>query len=446
MQVPETRYAKSGDVHVAYQEFGAGSERILLAPGWVSHIEYAWEEPSFAGFLEQLGSFARVVWFDKRGTGLSDRVAGLPILEERMDDLRAVMDAVGWSSATVFGVSEGGSMSALFAASYPARVDSLILYGVFARRLRAPDYPWAPTLEERERWISSLESGWGGDVELSELAPSRVQDLGFRRWFATYGRLSVSPSAAVALARMNTLIDIRGVLPAIRVPTLVLHRTGDRDVQLENGRYLSEQIRGAKFVELAGEDHLPWTGDVAALLGEVEEFVTGGRSPAPTNRVLATVLFSDIVGSTERATVLGDQGWTETLARHNQAVRKELARFSGREVKTTGDGFLAVFDGPARAVRCGAAIQASAKAIGLTVRIGVHTGECEQIGTDIGGIGVHIASRVAHLSDGHHVLATSTVKDLTSGSGIDFRELGERLLKGVSERWRLYEATVPETR
>ena len=446
MKIPETRYAKSAGVHIAYQEFGTGSVNVLLVPGWASHIEYAWEEPSFAGFLERLASFARVVWFDKRGTGLSDRVAGQPILEERMDDLRAVMDAVGWRTTAVFGISEGGSMCALFAATYPDCVHALILYGAFARRLRAPDYPWGPTVEERESWISSLEAGWGGDLELPTLAPSKARDPGFRHWFAAYGRLSVSPSAAVTLARMNANIDIRGILPSIAVPTLVLHRSGDQDVLIGNGRHLAEHIRGARLVELPGDDHLPWVGDTEGLLGEIQEFLTGLRSPGPIDRVLATVLFSDIVGSTRRATELGDQAWRETLLRHNQAIRKELSRFGGREVKTTGDGFLATFDGPARAVRCAAAIQATAQTLGLDLRVGVHTGECELLGTDVGGIGVHIASRVADLSDGRNVLVTSTVKDLTSGSGIAYRDLGERELKGIVGQWRLFEVTVPGSR
>lgn len=442
MEVPETRYAKSGDVHVAYQLFGRGPARLVLIPGWVGHIEYAWEEPSYAWMLERLGSVAQVLWFDKRGTGLSDRVTGLPILEERMDDVRAVMDAVGWPEATLFGISEGGSMSALFAATYPQRATGLILFGAFACRLRNPEYPWAPSLEEREAWIATLEAGWGGKLEVGTLAPSMAHDAGFVRWLASYGRMSVSPSAAVELARMNTYIDIRGVLPAITTPTLVLHRTADRDTPIGNGRYLAEHIPGARFVELAGEDHLPFVGDTGAWIAEVEEFLTGSRPPAPVNRVLSTILFSDIVDSTRLASESGDEAWTKTLQRHNQAARKEIARFGGREIKTTGDGFLATFDGPARAVRCGLSIQAVEKQLGLPVRVGIHTGECELLGADIGGLGVHIASRVADKSDGTNVVTTGTVKDLTSGSGLYFRDLGEVELKGVDEKRRLFEASL----
>jgi class 3 adenylate cyclase len=413
----------------------------VFVPGWVSHIEYAWEEPMAARFMERLGSFSRVVWFDKRGTGLSDRVSGLPILEERMDDLRAVMKAAGVKRAAIFGVSEGGSMSALFAATYPDLVSALILYGAFARRLRAPDYPWAPTRSERETWIRHLEAGWGGDVELDALAPSAAHDAAFRRWFAAYGRLSVSPSAAVAFARMNTDIDIRAVLPSIHVPTLVIHRSGDRDVRVGNGRFLAQHIPGAKWVELPGEDHVWYVGDGDSILEEVQEFVTGTRSPRAADRVLTTVMFTDIIGSTKQARALGDQKWAHLLVRHNQVIRREFARFGGHEVKSTGDGFLATFDGPARGIRCAFAIQRASRDLGLSIRIGLHTGECEVMGEDIGGLAVHLASRVAGKSDGTNVLVTSTLKDLVSGSGIDFHDHGRHVLKGAGRAWRLFEVS-----
>jgi pimeloyl-ACP methyl ester carboxylesterase len=339
--IPETRYAKSGDVHIAYQVFGSGTLDLVLVPGWASHIEYAWEEPSYANFLQRLASFSRVTWFDKRGTGLSDREVGLPSLEERLDDIRSVMDAVGIERAAIFGVSEGGSMSALFAATHPERASSLILYAAFAKRLWSPDYPWAPMPEARQAWIDSLEKGWGGPVELDSLAPSVANNERFEKWFTAYGRLSVSPAAAVALAKMNTHIDIRDILSSIHVPTLVVHRTGDKDVNTGNGRYLAQNIHGAKFVELPGEDHLPWVGDSDAIIDEVEEFLTGVR-PAPlADRVLATILFTDIVDSTTKANQLGDRNWKNLLLKHNQLVRNELSRFRGHEVKTTGDGFLA---------------------------------------------------------------------------------------------------------
>jgi class 3 adenylate cyclase/pimeloyl-ACP methyl ester carboxylesterase len=437
--LPETKYARSNGVHIAYQVFGRGPRDLIFVPGWASHIEYAWEEPMFARFLERLGSFARVTWFDKRGTGLSDRVSGLPILEERMDDLRAVMKAAGVKRAAIFGTSEGGSMSTLFAATYPERVRSLILYGAFAKRLWAPDYPWAPKRSERERWIRQLEAGWGGPVELDTLAPSVARDEAFRRWFAAYGRLSVSPSAAVALARMNTDIDIRAVLPSIHVPTLVMHRVGDLDVPFANGRFLAEHIPGAKWVELPGNDHIWWVGDSASILEEVQEFVTGTRSPRPGERVLTTVMFTDIVDSTRKARAMGDRKWADLLLRHNQMIRRELTRFGGHEVKTTGDGFLATFDGPARGIRCASSIQQAARELGLSVRVGLHTGECEVMGEDVGGLSVHIASRVAGKSDGKHVLVTSTLKDLVAGSGIDFRDVGRHTLKGVGEPRRIFE-------
>jgi pimeloyl-ACP methyl ester carboxylesterase len=439
---PETRYAKSGGVHIAYQVFGHGESDLVFVPGWTSHIEYAWEEPVFARFLNRLGSFCRVTWFDKRGTGLSDRDVGLPTLEQRMDDVRAVMDTVGIQRAAIFGTSEGGSMSILFAATYPEKVSHLILYGAFARRIWDPDYPWAPTLKQREEWIDSLERGWGSDVELETLAPSRAKDEGFKKWFTTYGRLSLSPAAAVALARMNTYIDVRNVLPSIHVPTLVIHRTGDRDVNIGNGVYLSKNIPGAKFIELPGNDHVPTAGDTDAVIDQIEEFLTGVRSAGPLDRVLSTILFTDIVDSTKKATEIGDDRWKKLLVTHNDLVRSELAKFRGREIKSTGDGFVAIFDGPGRAVQCAREIIASGKKLGISIRAGLHTGECELVGNDIAGVAVHIASRISGLADGNEVLVSSTIKDLVSGSGIQFQNMGTRSLKGVEGRWHLYSAPI----
>jgi pimeloyl-ACP methyl ester carboxylesterase len=439
---PETRYAKSGGVHIAYQEFGRGESDLVFVPGWTSHIEYAWEEPVFARFLNRLGSFCRVTWFDKRGTGLSDRDVGLPTLEQRMDDVRAVMDTVGIQRAAILGTSEGGSMSILFTATYPEKVSHLILYGAFARRIWDPDYPWAPTLKQREEWIDSLERGWGSDVELETLAPSRAKDESFKKWFTTYGRLSVSPAAAVALARMNTYIDVRNVLPSIHVPTLVIHRTGDRDVNVGNGVYLSKNIPGAKFVELPGNDHAWTAGDTDAVVDQIEEFLTGVRSAGHPDRVLSTILFTDIVDSTKKATEIGDDRWKKLLVTHNDLVRSELAKFRGREIKSTGDGFVAIFDGPGRGVQCAREIIASGKKLGISIRAGLHTGECELVGNDIAGVAVHIASRISGLSDGNEVLVSSTVKDLVSGSGIQFQNIGTRSLKGVEGRWHLYSAPI----
>jgi class 3 adenylate cyclase len=433
----ETKYAKSGDTYIAYQSFGSGPTQVVFVPGWVSHIEYAWEEPHFARFLERLGGFAHVVWFDKRGTGLSDRVAGLPILEERMDDVRAVMDHVGFERATLLGMSEGGSMCALFAATYPERTTALVLCGAFAKRVRSEDYPWAPTAEARQAWIDSLADGWGKGIELGTLAPTLAQDAAFARWFATYGRMSAAPTAAVALARMNSGIDIRGILPAIHVPALVIHRTGDRDVDIGNGRFLAQHIPGARLVELAGDDHLWWAGDADGLLAEIQEFLTGRRPPPEVDRQLMTVVFTDIVGSTEQASAMGDRAWRDLLAAHNEAIRRELIRFRGREIKTTGDGFLATFDGPARGLQCARAIRTAVAGLGLSLRIGVHTGECEVLGTDVGGVGVHLAARVMSEAEPGEILVSGTVRDLVSGSGVGFIDRGPHALKGFPGTWQL---------
>jgi class 3 adenylate cyclase len=371
---------------------------------------------------------------------MSDRVpdANLPTLEQRMDDVRAVMDAAGSERAALFGQSEGASMAILFAATYPERTTAVVTFGAFASRIRHPDYPWAPTTEERQRLYDLIERDWGGDVDMSELAPSMAHDDGFRRRLSTLLRLSASPGAALALARMNTEIDVRGILSAIRVPTLIMHRTGDRDANIEEGRYIAARIPGAKFLELPGPDHLPWVGDQAEVVDEVEAFLTGIRPAPEPDRVLATVLFTDIAGSTERAASLGDKAWRDVLEQHHASVRRELAHFRGQEITTTGDGFLATFDGPARAVRCAVAIREGLRESGLEVRAGLHTGECERMGDNIGGLAVHIGSRVAGLADPGEVLASSTVKDLVSGSGIVFEDRGSHPLKGVPGEWRVF--------
>jgi len=434
MTIPETKYAKSGNVHIAYQVFGRGPIDLVFVPGWVSHIEQAWEDPSFASALQSLGSFSRVVWFDKRGTGLSDRSTGLPTLEQRMDDVRAVMDAVGLERAALFGMSEGGSMSILFAATYPKRTSALVLYGAFAKRVWSEDYPWAPTPKERQSWINSLENGWGSDVEIKTLAPSEANNEQFKRWFAAYGRMSASPGAAVALGKMNTHIDVRHVLPSIHVPTLVIHRTGDLDVNVENGRYLAKMIPGTKFVELPGNDHWLFAGDTNAIIREVSQFLTGARVPPPMDRVLATVLFTDISGSTERANELGDEKWRSLLIKHNETVRTELVRFAGHEVKSTGDGFLATFDGPARAIRCACAIRDAIRNLGISVRAALHTGECEMLPNDLGGISVHLAARILEKARENEVLVSSTVRDLVFGSGIQLKDRGAHVLRGIPGR------------
>ena len=440
---PRTQYARSGGVHIAYQVFGDEPLDLVYVPGWVSHVEQAWEEPTLARFLERLGSFARLITFDKRGTGLSDQVPDeqLPTLEERMDDLRAVMDAVGSQRAALLGASEGGNLCALFAATYPERASALIMYGTFAKRIWSEDYPWAPTPEARQREYELVEREWGNLMDLDKYVPSKIGDAAFAQRLAKYCRLAASPGAAVTLLRMNTQIDTRAVLPTIRVPTLVLHRTGDLDVNVEEGRYLAARIPGARFVELPGDDHLPWVGDQDAFLDEVQEFLTGVRPPPTADRVLATIMFTDIVGSTKLAARIGDQAWKSLLEQHDALVRKELLRFRGREEKTTGDGFFATFDGPARAIRCASSIRDGVRQLGVEIRAGLHTGEIELGGDHVGGIAVNIGARVAANAEPGEVLVSSTVKDLVAGSGVRFVERGVHTLKGVPGEWRLFSAT-----
>ena len=442
---PETRYARSGDVNIAYQVTGAGPRDLVYVPGWVSNIELMWEEPAMARFLERLASFSRLILFDKRGTGLSDRVSNeeLPTLEQRMDDVRAVLETVGSERAALFGHSEGGNMCVLFAATYPERTAALITLGCFAKR-RDPDddYPWAPTAENRQETAADVEREWGHlraeDVEY--YAPSRAADEQFVRNLERYLRRAASPGAAAALVRMNSYIDVREVLRTIRVPTVILHRTGDHDVNVAEGRYLASKIPGAKFVELAGADHWISAGDTDAVADEIEEFLTGTRPVPEPDRVLATVLFTDIVGSTERAAKMGDRGWRDLLGAHDAAVRRELERFRGREVDTAGDGFLATFDGPARAVRCAISAGEAVRELGMEIRAGVHTGECELDGRKIRGIAVHTGARVASLARAGEVLISHTVKDLVAGSGLGFEDRGVHELKGVPGEWRLYAA------
>jgi len=440
MDTPETRYAKSGDVSIAYQVVGEGPFDLIWIPGWVSNVEESWEVPEYARFLSRLASFTRLILFDKRGTGLSDRVSieRLPGLEERMDDVRAVLDAAGSERAAVFAASEGGNLSVLFTATYPARVRALVLAAVYAKRVWSPDYPWAPTVEERERENELLEREWAGEMDVSVLAPSAIGDPALMRRIATFLRRSASPGAAVALNRMNAQIDTRAVLPTITVPTLVLQRQGDREVNVEEERWIASQIPGAKYVELAGDDHIPWIGDTDALLDEVEEFLTGVRPVPESDRVLATVLFTDIVGSSEKATSLGDRAWRELLERHHELVRRQLVRFRGKEVDTAGDGFFASFDGPARAIGCACAVVEAMPELGLEVRAGLHTGECELVDGKVAGIAVHTGARVASQAQPGEVLVSSTVKDLVAGSGLAFQDRGEHELKGIPGEWKLF--------
>lgn len=448
--VPETKYVKSGDVHIAYQVLGQGPIDLIFIAGWVTHLELAWENPHQSRFLRRLASFSRLILFDKRGVGLSDRVPlnQLPILEERMDDVRAVMEAAGSERAALLGVSEGGAMSALFAATYPKRSAALILYGSFART-----GSYLMTHEELEARLRAIETEWPDSIDPSLPAPSLSTDPGYRESWRTFMRHAASPGAAIALLRMNSQIDVRDVLPTIRIPTLVLYR---RDARFGHGAaawrqagadvitpsseaaFIAKQIPGARLVELAGIDHLPWAGDAEALLGEVEEFVTGVRRGPEPDRVLATILFTDIVGSTATAAKLGDRSWRNLLDRHNALIRRQLERFRGQELGTTGDGFCASFDGPARAIRCARTIAESVSALGLTIRAGVHTGECELGEGKPAGIAVHIAARIAELAEPGEVLVSSTVKDLVVGSRIDFADRDVRVLKGVPGEWHLF--------
>jgi pimeloyl-ACP methyl ester carboxylesterase len=435
---PETRYARSGDVNIAYQVVGDAPRDLVLVPGWVSNIEVFWEEPACARFLQRLASFARLILFDKRGTGLSDRVADLPNLETRMDDVRAVMDAVGSARAALLGYSEGGPLCAVFAATYPARASAVIMIGSYARRISAPDYPHGLSQAVWEDWLDRCQREWGGPVGLDGRWPSAAHDERVRQWWARLLRMGASPGANRALQRMNGDTDVRHVLPAIRVPTLLLHSVGDLALPVGGSRYMAERIPGAKYVELPGRDHLPWGEDADAILDEIEEFLTGVRHGPEPDRVLATVLFTDIVGATERAAAVGDRRWRDILESHHGLVRRELGRFRGLEIDTAGDGFLATFDGPARGVRCARAVSDAVRALGLEVRAGLHTGEVERRDDKVSGLAVHIGARVAAAAGPGEVLVSSTVKDLVAGSGLRFQDRGRHRLKGVPGEWDLF--------
>jgi class 3 adenylate cyclase len=435
MTPPETRYARSGELRIAYQIVGSGPLDLVFVPSFVSNLELFWEMPEWAQFFTRLAAFSRLILFDKRGTGMSDRVAGIANLEDRMDDVRAVMDAAQCKRGALFGASEGGPMSLLFAATYPERAQALVLCGTYARYPLASDDAWKQHLEEIDRL-------WGtGQYTLSRFLPSGKAEERMREVIARFERQSASPGAVIAIRKMNREIDVRHILPAIRVPTLVMHRAGDLVAPVDGARYLADNIPGAKFLELPGNDHyfLFEPEIVDRIAGETEEFLTGSRSQvADIDRVLATVLFTDIVDSTKRAAALGDRQWRTLLDRHDAAVQQQLARFRGREVKNLGDGFLATFDGPARAVRCAVAICDSMRPLGIAVRSGLHTGEIEPKRNDVAGIAVHIAARVAAQAEAGETLVSSTVRDLVAGSGLSFRDRGIHELKGLPEALHLY--------
>jgi pimeloyl-ACP methyl ester carboxylesterase/class 3 adenylate cyclase len=446
VDAPEVRYARSGDVSIAYAVVGDGPFDVVFVSGWVlSNLEGAWDGTA-AAFYEGMASFCRLILFDKRGTGLSDRVSGIPDLQTRMDDVRAVMDAVGSERAAVMGFSEGGPMAILFAASHPARVAGLVLYGTLASFCKASDYPWPPTLEEREERLRLDERRIGTEPWLDEslrgLAPSTADDEAIKRWWRRWVRASASPGAIIALRRMNSSVDVRHIVRAVRVPTLVLHRVDDEDTLIDEGRYLADRIPGSQFVELSGADH-GWWVDPGQIPQEVEPFLRGlwdgGEwNAADADRVLATILFTDIVDATAKVAELGDRRWRELLQQHHTLVRRQLARYAGHEVDTAGDSFFATFDGPARAIRCATAIAGSMRELGLDVRAGLHTGECEIVDGKVGGIAVHIGARVSALAGPGEVLVSGTVKDLVAGSGIQFAERPTVELKGVPGTWRLY--------
>lgn len=446
VEAPDVRYAKSGDVSIAYATIGDGPIDLVFVSGWVlSNFGVAWEGTA-ADFYSEIPSFARLILFDKRGTGMSDRAPGIPDLETRMDDIRAVMDAVGSKRAAIMGFSEGGPMSMLFAATYPERTAALILYGTLATWTRADDYPWARSREEVLAFIKETDDRRGTEPWLDEtlqaLAPTTARDDATRRWWRRWVQTSVSPGATRALSVMNSEIDVRHTLPAIRVPTLVLHRVDDEDTLLDEGRYLAERIPGAELVELPGVDHGWWVNS-KQIVREIRRFVTALRDRGQwdlveSDRVLATVLFTDIVGSTAKLAEVGDRRWRELLEQHHALVRRQLVRFSGREIDTAGDGFFATFDGPARAIRCASAITQGVRELGLEVRAGLHAGECEVIEGKVGGIAVHIGARVAAQAEPGQVLVSSTVRDLVAGSGISFHDRGVVDLSGVPGEWRLY--------
>lgn len=441
MSAAAIRYAESGEVHIAYQVIGEGPLDLVCVMGALTNLNVLWEDPEYRRFCERLASFSRLILFDKRGMGLSDRVrAGT--LEERMDDVRAILDAVGSESAALMGVSEGGPMSILFAATYPERTRALVLCGAEVKEETTDDWPWGEDTRqgfEQSMDIDRVVERWGKGGGIDHFAPSRAGDERLRQFAGRLQVESASPHDAVAFMRMAFEIDIRDIVPSVSAPTLILHRTDDKVCHVENARWLARNVEGSHYVELAGADHLPWI-DGDDILDEMQEFLTGVREPAEPERMLATVLFTDIVGSTDRARELGDRRWRDLLERHNEIVRRDLERFRGVEIDTAGDGFFATFDGPARAIRCARSIVENVRGVGLDVRSGLHTGECELSAGSVRGIAVHTGARVASLAAPGEVLVSSTVKDLVAGSGIEFTDRGVHELKGIPGEWRLYAA------
>jgi pimeloyl-ACP methyl ester carboxylesterase/class 3 adenylate cyclase len=438
--IPETRYAKTDDIHIAYQVFGDGPVDMVLATEFWHSIEVQWDQPDLAAFLERLGSFARVISFDQRGSGVSDPVSlrELTSLDLWMDDINVVMDEVGLESTVLYGIGGGGTMSMLYAATHPQRVSGLVLVNSYARLTRAPDYPWGRAPEQEGEVEDVMRIGWGRGVLLDQVAPSRVGDEEFRRWWARYQRVGASPGTVLSMHKMLDQIDVRDVLPSIRAPTLVLHRAETNWNRIEHGRYLAEHIPDARLVEVPGVDHFSFIGDSGTILRETEEFVTGSVAPPESDRQLATVFFTDIVDSTKLAAELGDRRWREVLEKQRVLVRRELERHQGREVDTAGDGFFASFDGPARAVQCACVVRDAVRELGIEIRAGLHTGEVEVLDEGLAGVAVHIGQRVLSTAGPGEVLVSSTVRDLTAGSGLEFEDRGLHPLKGVPDEWRLF--------
>ena len=427
---PETRYVQNGDVNIAYQVVGSGKIDIVFVMGWISHLEYFWKHHLFASFLERLASFSRLILFDKRGTGLSDRVpvSELPTLEQRIEDVHAVMDAVGSERAILIGVSEGGPMCSLFAATYPERTAALVMIGTYSKRIRDVDYPWAPTEEQRNAFFDVMTRDWGGPVGIEERAPSMANNPEFREWWAEYLRMGASPGAAVALTKMNAEIDVRDILPSIRVPTLVIHRTDDLCLKVEEGRFVASKIRGSKYVELPGNDHLPFVGDQDAILDEIEKFTGELQFGGTHDRVLATVMNIEIIEPNAKS----------PAEKAREIVSRQLELYRGREVAYEGDGILATFNGPARAIRCAVSINEAAAKLRLDVKTGLHTGECDVFDHTYTGVAVDLTRRIANESTGGNILVSRTVKDLVAGSGLKFEEFAIRSFPGIDGEWRLF--------
>jgi class 3 adenylate cyclase len=439
MALPTTQYARSGDLSIAYQVVGDGPIDLLFLPGWISQVEHSWEEPALARFFERLSSFSRLILFDRRGTGLSDTLTGPPTAEDELEDALAVLDAVGSERTAIMAWAAGGATGALLTARHPERVGALVMYAAMVSTTAATDYDWTHTSEQRKRFIDEMVANWGDGSRIATFAPSMDGDPRFKAWLSRMERLAASPGTIRAILEAAGSVDVRGALPTIRVPTLVMHRGEDQAIDIRHSHYVAANVPGARFVELRGIDTLPWIGDYQAVIDEIEEFLTGGRRGSEPQRALLTVMFTDIVGATGHAARLGDSRWRDLLHAHDACIREQLERFGGREVKTIGDSVLAVFDGvPSRGLRCGKAVVEAVHELGIDVRIGMHTGECELIGDDVGGMAVHIAARIASMAAADEVLVSGTVYGTVVGAGLDFEHRGMHTLKGVRGDWPIF--------